>query len=377
MKRIRMFLGVIVMTTSFALAQGTDVTQEMQAAIEKAASQRLATDKAAWEAQQAQEVQKAALQAEMEAAGTEAGTLRETEDAMKYGAIKNQNEAQQQALALTAAEIEKAVSESAKERETADMILYSIQKNIQEIENQVKAQIDSEIKAAVEEAAQNRLSDDMFNYYKPQALIQFEEAAKQAAITEDAQSRMADDMFNYYKQQSVAQFDEAQKQAAIANAAQTRLLEDSVNYALAQYQLEFQKLLEAQIAAEIQAAIEKAAKERFANDSAAWAQYNLYHNMKAEEVSLTNNEVLESTITLQVYPNPAIDYINVDISSSDNSLEDGTSEITMIDLTGKLISKTNLTNNAVTIDLSRVRSGFYIIQYTGKNKNVTARFTKE
>ncbi len=77
---------------------------------------------------------------------------------------------------------------------------------------------------------------------------------------------------------------------------------------------------------------------------------------------------LENENALSVYPNPATDEINVDLSSFNNSKVD----LTIIDITGKTVAVFNMKDNN-TIDVSNLKSGVYFIKVSDMKHSETAK----
>lgn len=63
-----------------------------------------------------------------------------------------------------------------------------------------------------------------------------------------------------------------------------------------------------------------------------------------------------SNVKVKVYPNPAEDVVNV--------TAEGLQDITVIDMMGRIVSQTSVSQSATTIDLSNVPSGIYFLRVT-------------
>ena len=77
------------------------------------------------------------------------------------------------------------------------------------------------------------------------------------------------------------------------------------------------------------------------------------------------------TNQLQVYPNPANNYLNI---ASDKMLN----AVTIFDFSGKkLIYKNDLSNQENILDLSSLKKGVYFIQLTTVDNTTLLKFTKQ
>ncbi len=88
---------------------------------------------------------------------------------------------------------------------------------------------------------------------------------------------------------------------------------------------------------------------------------------KNKTISAGINTV-ENENALSVYPNPATEEINVDLSSFNNSQVD----LTIIDITGKTVTAFNMKDNN-TIDVSNLKSGVYFIKVSDMKHSETAK----
>jgi plastocyanin len=82
-------------------------------------------------------------------------------------------------------------------------------------------------------------------------------------------------------------------------------------------------------------------------------------------------------LSFLVYPNPATNYINVNVSGSD----DNTATIEVINLLGSKVidlgGKQTLVNGVKRIDVSALPKGVYFVNIVADNKNRSIRFVKE
>jgi len=76
----------------------------------------------------------------------------------------------------------------------------------------------------------------------------------------------------------------------------------------------------------------------------------------------------------KLYPNPAIDFINVEFESFDQI-----SSLQVIDVMGRVLSvNSESTGNGVRLNISNLRSGVYIITIVSKtNKSISKKFMKQ
>lgn len=72
------------------------------------------------------------------------------------------------------------------------------------------------------------------------------------------------------------------------------------------------------------------------------------------------NQIIIPNFTVTVYPNPASDFINIGI----NSTEASNTKIELLDFSGKLILKENIIELQHQIDLSSIPQGIYFLRVT-------------
>jgi uncharacterized protein YjdB len=84
-----------------------------------------------------------------------------------------------------------------------------------------------------------------------------------------------------------------------------------------------------------------------------------------------NSAVLNSDNEIVVYPNPAKSFIQIQL----NKLV-GKGDITIADLTGKVIHTQILSLGTNTIDITNLSNGMYFVTYTSNNERVVKRFIK-
>jgi len=73
----------------------------------------------------------------------------------------------------------------------------------------------------------------------------------------------------------------------------------------------------------------------------------------------------------KVYPNPATNSLHVSIN--DNTVQ----QLTVIDLSGKIVNTIQVTGPEMAINTSSFASGTYILQFFGNNKTASVRFVKQ
>jgi hypothetical protein len=86
---------------------------------------------------------------------------------------------------------------------------------------------------------------------------------------------------------------------------------------------------------------------------------------------LLDDQINETTATndLEVYPNPAKDYIHIVIP--DNSVK----TLTIIDVTGRIVLEEAVTSDQLIVNVSDLPSGIYIIIAKGDDKVFKSRIT--
>ena len=85
-------------------------------------------------------------------------------------------------------------------------------------------------------------------------------------------------------------------------------------------------------------------------------------------------EQLESVNELNIYPNPANDFIDIEttgISDFQNSY------FSIFDITGNLVTKEKMIQNKTRIDLSEFPNGLYLIQVRNNGKMFSKKFIKQ
>ena len=111
------------------------------------------------------------------------------------------------------------------------------------------------------------------------------------------------------------------------------------------------------------------------NDNQKWSFNQVETNTNLSSLSQSNSPVLNnleiSDDNLKVYPNPSINYLNVD----SKHLLDG--KIEVITLNGQIIIKQNSSSNHALVDISSLPSGIYIIKVSSANQFYLKKFIKK
>ena len=80
-------------------------------------------------------------------------------------------------------------------------------------------------------------------------------------------------------------------------------------------------------------------------------------------------EKSKSVINITIYPNPALDYINVEVPQK--------SQIEILNVQGQLMKSVKANENFVTINVSKYASGMYFIKVNAENGLEVKKFVKE
>ncbi len=94
----------------------------------------------------------------------------------------------------------------------------------------------------------------------------------------------------------------------------------------------------------------------------------IYRFIKGGTVSI--DELVNSTIQLNVYPNPAIDFINLEINKNDLI----SPFVNIYDLNGKLVVSPSYSNQ---ITVSELKNGTYFIEALTKDGKAVGKFIKK
>ena len=76
----------------------------------------------------------------------------------------------------------------------------------------------------------------------------------------------------------------------------------------------------------------------------------------------------EKAITLSIYPNPATNYMNINLYDTE------VNTYTIYDVQGKVINSNNIINNTFIIDLTQFEEGTYFVEFSGKSYKTTKQF---
>ena len=74
-----------------------------------------------------------------------------------------------------------------------------------------------------------------------------------------------------------------------------------------------------------------------------------------------------------IYPNPSSGLVTINLEGVNNI----STEICLIDLSGKMIQSTTVFDNQVELDYSNLAKGFYILQITNGEKVITKKLIIE
>ena len=99
--------------------------------------------------------------------------------------------------------------------------------------------------------------------------------------------------------------------------------------------------------------------------------YFCFDNLTYEVIEYVNNTNLTETSNLKVYPNPAKDFINLELTEQLTN----NAEIVLIDFAGKEVYREQYSNNLdiVQINLSQFEKGIYFLQVKGENILMTEK----
>lgn len=91
---------------------------------------------------------------------------------------------------------------------------------------------------------------------------------------------------------------------------------------------------------------------------------------RTEQVNVSISDILENSV--KIYPNPASEYINIDLSNSVSNFK----VINLFDISGKLLYSNNLSqvpNQIVSIPLTHFQNGTYLLKLNGINSNTITK----
>jgi hypothetical protein len=83
--------------------------------------------------------------------------------------------------------------------------------------------------------------------------------------------------------------------------------------------------------------------------------------------------IVGSNELLIVYPNPTKNYLQVDVRGHYTNI----AQIQIVDVTGKFVVTKKLTEKSLSLDVSSLSSGVYILQLVDDGIKITTRFTKD
>lgn len=103
-----------------------------------------------------------------------------------------------------------------------------------------------------------------------------------------------------------------------------------------------------------------------------------YHTVEIQNLNVTATNYIYALINMQIYPNPCVDYLKINLAGADYMSQ---VEISIYSITGKSIyhevwDDMNL-NHEKQIDLAAFKPGIYLVKATdGKTKNYSEKFIK-
>ncbi len=95
---------------------------------------------------------------------------------------------------------------------------------------------------------------------------------------------------------------------------------------------------------------------------------NIWVYEGVEPLSVVENKINP----LSIYPNPTQNNITIDLGNNDIK----NSTLILVDLLGKYVSKTNVSQRLNKIDMSNLSNGIYFIKFSNKNGSVTEKIIK-
>lgn len=87
-----------------------------------------------------------------------------------------------------------------------------------------------------------------------------------------------------------------------------------------------------------------------------------------DATSITENSKLE----IRCYPNPTYNIINIQSSEAQNGFQ-----ITLYDLTGRIVKSTFTNNSQTSLNISDLESGIYIAEFEFEGKKTTEKIIKK
>ena len=87
-----------------------------------------------------------------------------------------------------------------------------------------------------------------------------------------------------------------------------------------------------------------------------------FHQSYISIVSVENHDF---DVDISIFPNPAVDFLNVKISDINKA-----NKLSMYDVSGKLLSQQQIYNNEFKISFSRVSTGNYILVFTKDDNKI-------
>ena len=97
------------------------------------------------------------------------------------------------------------------------------------------------------------------------------------------------------------------------------------------------------------------------------SEYGLTEN-GADFIRFSNLSVNENAIQAKLYPNPATSQVTIEA--------EGLTEVAVYDLIGQCMMNTVVSGKAITLDLSRLQSGIYLVKVSTKHGSVMEKVVK-
>ncbi|AYN01604.1 T9SS type A sorting domain-containing protein [Chryseobacterium sp. 3008163] len=94
--------------------------------------------------------------------------------------------------------------------------------------------------------------------------------------------------------------------------------------------------------------------------------------VKLAQDNLATNDVVKDDIKMNIFPNPAKDFITIKLDYFTPSMD-----VTLIDMLGRTIHTQKLDGLTTKINTSGLEKGTYILDVTGGTKKITKKFIKE
>ena len=100
-----------------------------------------------------------------------------------------------------------------------------------------------------------------------------------------------------------------------------------------------------------------------------------FHQPKVKVAALTEVAGFKNDVSL--YPNPAVESVNIRLSDNFSQEILANVEVELRDLAGRLVFKGNFSGRSYTIDLEQIANGNYILQLTSAQKTLMGSYKIE